>query len=581
MTLLDPFIEIATFHTKFIPFFLYTNSTKFSTLVTHDYDTRNAAMAHRSTQVRQKQFEVSARTSSEIAASPMPSAFTSTVPRITSAPATDGVSHVITRHPFTSTATRLQVDTPQSHHRRDVAPSMLASASVNSSTSTSSGNLPPRLPGTASAVSSKQSPTHSSIFSSPPTAIGKTVQDPLVARFERLKLTLSGEQNSPSQIGKSSQNTISSAREQPSFDDIKPARLSNNIMATSSPMLQGLTSQPTQYRPSSFVPRSQPVPKMSTRDTEPVVIDDSDEDESDGEQQPPPSRRRTFHRPNPFQRSSRMNTRVRESIGNKTQSISRRRAQRLRSTVSKNTALTGLSDSPNSSDVSYPDLSKALKEFENTPRSSTQLTTGVLAVSPKLRDRRVTARPQHPELVEQDVSQIPHTQTTVGVGVKSPVGVGTRDDPIDLDQWSLPEPMDVGRSGDEPYHASDVVQFSTDALLAHRLQKDEDRAEQTTIRARECAVCGDEYPVNTLPSLSACTHPPQTCGTCYAGWVTAQLQQSGWREAKCPESKCQTRLEYHDIQHIVSRDVFEQYDTYIARTALGEDRKFVVNVFEI
>jgi hypothetical protein len=121
-------------------------------------------------------------------------------------------------------------------------------------------------------------------------------------------------------------------------------------------------------------------------------------------------------------------TQVLEPTGKKTPSITRRCPQHVRSTTSNQTALTEPLVSLDSSNVSYPDLSKALEEIENTPR-------------PPIR----------------------------------------------------------------------VV----------------------------CAVCGDECPIETLPSLAACTYPLQTCGTCYAGWVT-----------------------------------------YLARTALGEDRKFVVNVFE-
>jgi hypothetical protein len=118
-----------------------------------------------------------------------------------------------------------------------------------------------------------------------------------------------------------------------------------------------------------------------------------------------------------------------------------------------------------------------------------------------------------------------------------------------------------------------VAQTELDAELAWQLQEEEERNLETSLAIRECPVCTDSFPITTLPSLTDCTHAPQTCTICYAGWVAAQLEGSSWREAKCPESNCKVKLTYDEIQHIATAEVFEQYDTFITRTALNEDRK--------
>jgi hypothetical protein len=77
-----------------------------------------------------------------------------------------------------------------------------------------------------------------------------------------------------------------------------------------------------------------------------------------------------------------------------------------------------------------------------------------------------------------------------------------------------------------------------------------------------------------FPSLPNCSHPPETCAGCYSEWVTAQLQGSGWSEAKCPGHKCNSTLSYHEIQQYASAQTFQQYDNFIAKQAMSEDRKF-------
>jgi hypothetical protein len=120
----------------------------------------------------------------------------------------------------------------------------------------------------------------------------------------------------------------------------------------------------------------------------------------------------------------------------------------------------------------------------------------------------------------------------------------------------------------------DPTQTDLDAEVAQLLQEEEERVHQVAAGTRECAVCGDGFPISELPSLAECEHPPRTCADCYSGWVTAQLQGSGWREAKCPEGECKIKLAYYEVQQIATPEIFQQYDTFMARAAISEDRKF-------
>jgi hypothetical protein len=103
--------------------------------------------------------------------------------------------------------------------------------------------------------------------------------------------------------------------------------------------------------------------------------------------------------------------------------------------------------------------------------------------------------------------------------------------------------------------------------------------EPVSMAIRQCLVCSDSFPVAELPMLAECKHLPHTCSTCYAGWIAAQLQGSSWTEARCPESTCYTKMTYSEIQQNAAVEIFQQYDTFIARAALNEDRKLRHSAF--
>ena len=177
---------------------------------------------------------------------------------------------------------------------------------------------------------------------------------------------------------------------------------------------------------------------------------------------------------------------------------------------------------------------------------------------------------------------------------------GTRDNPIDLEEetdldasisdsatfsgwtgvkqaaYGAGEPMDLDPV-DWNWASSNAIhaaQVDRDSALARELQDEENHMRQAPAPSRECTVCGDKLPVSALPGLAECSHPPQTCSGCYAGWVAAQLECNGWGGAKCPERECKVKLTYYEIQQTAAPETFLKYDDFMARTALNDDRKF-------
>lgn len=151
---------------------------------------------------------------------------------------------------------------------------------------------------------------------------------------------------------------------------------------------------------------------------------------------------------------------------------------------------------------------------------------------------------------------------------------GTYEDPFDLDfDTDLNSDVhDLSNTNTETYRTWRELERQ-DAELA-RLWQEEEYERSQPIATRDCAVCGNTCPLADLPALANCAHRPETCTTCYEGWIASQLTESSWSEVKCPGTTCKVKLAYQEIQLYATREVFQQYDTFIARAAISEDRKF-------
>lgn len=182
-------------------------------------------------------------------------------------------------------------------------------------------------------------------------------------------------------------------------------------------------------------------------------------------------------------------------------------------------------------DVSYPDLSEAFQQLSGT------------------RNKPI-------DLVSQP-----------------PTPAGTPGNPIDVDLWEL----DPARDACPSVHIGETL---TNTHPAQHLEAKKKSVQDAAINTAQCTTCSVEESSDSFPSLEGCQHPPHTCGTCYARWVTAQLEQTRWTDAKCPERNCRTRLEYHNIQRVISTKLFGRYDLYLARAALSKIGEFVMNRFD-
>ncbi|KAF2110180.1 hypothetical protein BDV96DRAFT_501694 [Lophiotrema nucula] len=91
---------------------------------------------------------------------------------------------------------------------------------------------------------------------------------------------------------------------------------------------------------------------------------------------------------------------------------------------------------------------------------------------------------------------------------------------------------------------------------------------------RDCAVCGDSFPIRDLPALVNCTHEPQTCATCFQTWIETELNSKSWNTISCPWSECRNILQHYEVQQYATQEVYDRFDKLSARSALNDDPNF-------
>jgi hypothetical protein len=136
-------------------------------------------------------------------------------------------------------------------------------------------------------------------------------------------------------------------------------------------------------------------------------------------------------------------------------------------------------------------------------------------------------------------------------------------------------PIQLSSDGSDP-----DIEMGEDSIEEGAGHQRVDTVDRTKIRLRvtainlECAVCSETVPTSDVPYLDNCTHEPQTCGDCFAAWIESELEKKGWQSIKCPGSNCRVILAHDEVQKYATREVFEQYDSFAMRAALGKDPRF-------
>jgi hypothetical protein len=143
-------------------------------------------------------------------------------------------------------------------------------------------------------------------------------------------------------------------------------------------------------------------------------------------------------------------------------------------------------------------------------------------------------------------------------------GRGTRHEPVELDCDEFDPNVEMGENNN-----LENTKTGRDDIAGRT------KAEQApTVPEIECVVCSESLPLAHVPSLATCTHVPQTCPNCFATWIESELEKKGWQSIKCPGSDCRVILAHHEVQQYATRSVFEQYDLFVMRAALGNDPNF-------
>ncbi|CAG5123249.1 unnamed protein product [Candidula unifasciata] len=81
-----------------------------------------------------------------------------------------------------------------------------------------------------------------------------------------------------------------------------------------------------------------------------------------------------------------------------------------------------------------------------------------------------------------------------------------------------------------------------------------------------CDICFEEKPGDQFLRLISCDIHQQ-CKSCMKGWVESQIKEGAVNEMKCPGYKCDKDLLPTEIASVVSKELYERYDSLLLKTA--------------
>ena len=397
--------------------------------------------------------------------------------------------------------------------------------------------------------------------------------DPLIERFEKLRLPLTASSSSSSRYRKDPSLPQTSHK---TPDTAQQAQSSMEASKIKRPFLGE---------------RPRPDPQQRAQHNRGTAVIDESEDELIVL---PKRRKANFSSTNFFQlaEQSRQSSDQRRS---RAERLSQKKpAQRSRSPYSLDSSSDAI-HTPGSSELSHEDLPLHVALFIQEEED--------LLLAQRLQDEEVglhaqgltrargaqhdgaatasSGRPSSKAKVYSKRVDSSRKRTVVSRGtIENPINLGSD---VDEPRTAIPERariQDYVALHGEPMNIDGMDQFRPrHAKRSHPTpKKNREPKQKVPKRSRDCVVCGDGVQIVDLPWLASCDHQPETCTDCYAGWISAQLQDSSWREVTCPGNGCKVKLSYHEIQSWASPETFQQYDTFIARAAFSDDRKWRVHL---
>jgi hypothetical protein len=320
------------------------------------------------------------------------------------------------------------------------------------------------------------------------------VKDPLVERFERLRLPSREQEQAeffaPTALNSSRNPTILSLP-RPSHESTTVAKQAWNKTAVSHSMLPTFREQP-QSHPShrdTNAYRS----RQTRKSTGLVALDDDSDEEVTVVSERPAS---NFSNTNFFQSGGQEPSHGwRQS---RIDRLLRKKPARLSRSPSVSSSDSEGELTPDSSEDSHSDLTARLAPAESRSFQEEQ----DHRIAGRTRGEEETIQSLFFERLRYTAPQTPARKTTPISSLKRAIArSGTQDDPISLDSDS----DDLGEAHGEP------MELGVRPTVSRPLQN------QAAL-SRDCMVCGESVHVVNLPSLPNCGHRPETCADCYSGW---------------------------------------------------------------
>ncbi|RHZ56054.1 hypothetical protein Glove_406g42 [Diversispora epigaea] len=91
----------------------------------------------------------------------------------------------------------------------------------------------------------------------------------------------------------------------------------------------------------------------------------------------------------------------------------------------------------------------------------------------------------------------------------------------------------------------------------------------------ECIICVEKYSKSNFQQITEkCTHKNDICNACVDKHISSKMEEKGDTVIYCPYDGCRKKIEFNNVKRIVTKEVFERYDTLTLRKTLQNMPEF-------
>lgn len=114
-----------------------------------------------------------------------------------------------------------------------------------------------------------------------------------------------------------------------------------------------------------------------------------------------------------------------------------------------------------------------------------------------------------------------------------------------------------------------IIQLEEKMTMEFLMEESKEKQKELDQCTYECSICLDDLKIDQIYILEECFH--RYCRQCLNDHCKTQIQDGNTRQITCPTVDCNHIISYAEIQHVLSSEMLEKYETFLLKATLTDD----------